>query len=273
MIFDEEIAFVLASETDVPAVAEEGAVIFTFDGGAEVAERRMRVLPPNADLLWREKENRGWTRECQKSFEPLRCGRFRIRASWYRSSSQREKITFDPSLVFGSGHHGSTRGCVEALEKFDIDGKKVLDVGTGSGILAIAAAKMGALFYLCVTDEEALNAAVRNCAQNGIAPRKVWVSSVLRAEKSRDLIVANFIVSDVLIAIRDDLIRALKAKGSLILSGIMERFGRRIREAFSMREPFTVKRDGWLTIAYAKTQDIGGLPFKRALNTAKDESR
>ncbi|MDR0746271.1 MAG: 50S ribosomal protein L11 methyltransferase [Helicobacteraceae bacterium] len=245
-----------------PAVVENGTIVFAFEGRTEAVERRVRTLLPNAALLWREKENREWIREYQKSFKPVRCGRFRVRTSWHKSLSRRGEITIDPALVFGSGHHGSTRGCIEALEKFDMNGKKVLDVGTGSGILAIAAAKMGAIVDLCDTDEKALSAAVKNCEQNEVAPRKFWVGSIAGAEESYDVIVAN-IVSDVLIAIRDDLIRALEAGGALILSGILERFGCRVREAFSLREIFALKRDGWLTIAY-------GLPLKRALNTVKD---
>jgi ribosomal protein L11 methyltransferase len=116
--------------------------------------------------------------------------------------------------------------------------------------LAIAAAKKGAIVSLCDADESAVKVAEKNCALNGAKAEKIWVGSVDKVTNNYDLITAN-IVADILMAIKNDLIAALKAGGILIVSGVLERFERRLGACYDDLETlFVIKRGEWRTIAY-----------------------
>jgi ribosomal protein L11 methyltransferase len=128
----------------------------------------------------------------------------------------------------------------------------VLDVGSGSGILGIAAAKKGAIVSFCDTDQQAVEASLANYAINAAAARSSWVGSVGKVAGNYHFVIAN-IVADVLIAAAGDLTAALKENGVLIISGILERCKSRINEAFGgLDEMFVIGKGEWLTFAYRK---------------------
>ena len=133
-------------------------------------------------------------------------------------------ITIDPSMAFGTGDHGSTAGCLMLLEEYLAEHRaaSALDVGTGSGILAIAAAKLGAE-NLRATDIDpvAVEIARDNVAQNNLSERIAVEQYDGVPPGQYDLIVAN-IVAAVIIAFAPSLVRALNPGGCLIVSGIIE---------------------------------------------------
>ena len=149
-----------------------------------------------------------------------------ITPTWeeYQASSQDKVIIMDPGMAFGTGHHATTALCVAMIDKAlrQCPEKTVLDVGTGTGILAMAAALFGASSVTAIdNDEEAVSAAIENVAFNGMAAT-IDVSGKLidQLTGSFDLVVAN-IIHDALYAMVEDFARLVKPGGFLILSGIL----------------------------------------------------
>src|SRR5439155_25110506 len=128
----------------------------------------------------REIEDRDWLAEWKKDWRPVQVGRFIIAPPWLESvprasaggSSEAIVIHIDPGMAFGTGTHETTRLCLKAIEKY-FSGGSFLDVGTGTGILAIAAAKMFADAHIaaCDTDAEAIAIAKENARLNDVADK------------------------------------------------------------------------------------------------------
>ena len=149
-----------------------------------------------------------------------------IAPTWeqYQASGQEKVIVMDPGMAFGTGHHATTALCVAMIDKAlrQCPEKRVLDVGTGTGILAMAAMLFGASSVTAIdNDEEAVSAAIENAAFNGMAAT-IDVSGKLidQLTGSFDLVVAN-IIHDALYAMVEDFARLVKPDGFLILSGIL----------------------------------------------------
>jgi ribosomal protein L11 methyltransferase len=244
-----EEAYAVGTLLNAPYIDENGAYIFAFSEKEAAIEEAIVAIAPNAVLSWRERDD-AWITEYEKSFEPIEIGEFRVRPSREKRRGDLIDLAIDAATAFGSGRHETTASCLEALSRFELNAKSVLDVGCGSGILAIAAAKKGAMISLCDTDERAVKTAKENCEINGVKPKEIWVGSVDKVTNNYDLITAN-IVADVLIAIKSDLRRALKAGAILIVSGVLERFEKRFDACYGdLKTLFVVKRGEWRTIAY-----------------------
>jgi ribosomal protein L11 methyltransferase len=131
-------------------------------------------------------------------------------------------VRLDPGRAFGSGAHATTRLCLAELEHRVSPGDRVLDVGAGSGVLAVAAAHLGAADVEAVDiDEEAVRATAANAVLNAVdGVVRASCTPVERAEGGRDLVVAN-IGADTLVALAPHLVRALRPGGVLVLSGVL----------------------------------------------------
>ncbi len=204
-----------------------------------------------------------WGEEWKKYFHPLRVGKkIIIKPTWehYRPADDDIVIEIDPGMAFGTGQHASTMMCLEAMEDiFAQNGaprRKVLDVGTGTGILGIAAAKMGAGRVVCLDiDEKAIEIACENAILNRVekklAIKKGDVSSL---HDSFNLILAN-LTAKLLIAISGDLANLLKPGGYLAISGIIEQNRKEIEDCFfgsSLIHLRTIKRQEWLCYTFAR---------------------
>jgi ribosomal protein L11 methyltransferase len=178
----------------------------------DTADRRMLMgLYPGA----REcvEEQRDWVAESRAMLQPMEVGRrFFLAPEWRDDPAPagRFRIVVNPGMAFGTGVHETTRLCLEALEEFVTLGARVLDVGTGSGILAQAAALLGAgKVYACDTDPVAVEIA-----------RDGFVGSVTAvASGSVDLVVAN-ISPEAITELAADLVRVLRPGGVLLASGL-----------------------------------------------------
>lgn len=170
-------------------------------------------------------EEEEWAEAWKQFFHTTRVGkRFVIKPPWedYAPEPKDIVIEIDPGMAFGTGNHATTRLCLQALEKYLKRRSLVVDFGTGSGILAIAAAKLGAGLVIAFdADEIAVRAARENVQRNDME----MVIEVHRAESLKfvsarvDLITAN-IVAETIIANAHDLADSLKTGGALIASGI-----------------------------------------------------
>lgn len=194
---------------------------------------RMRLTAPLERIRYRAVRDQDWAEEWKRFFTVQHVGRrIVIRPSWetYEPEADEVVIDLDPGTAFGTGQHQTTRLCLAALEQYVRPGATVLDVGTGSGILAIAAALLGAdQVRACDTDANAVVAAEANVARNGVAAVVECITGSLgsdwpwpdAAEASADLVVAN-ISSLALVALMPQIAAALPPGGCFIGSGFID---------------------------------------------------
>lgn len=186
---------------------------------------RIYELPSSSvrDMNVREIEDRDWLGEWKQSWQPVEIGRFIIAPPWSDISDRPDRliIRIEPGMAFGTGTHETTRLCLDAIQKHFLGGS-FLDVGTGTGILAIAAAKLfhDARVEACDTDEAAIAIAQENAAANDVAKQISFrVGSVDDATASADLVCAN-LTADVISQMLPTLVSL--SCGKLVLSGILE---------------------------------------------------
>lgn len=207
-------------------------------------------LDPCLKIEVTQKEDRDWIESYKKSVMPIQIGKLYIHPSWHSPKDGLINITIDPALAFGSGHHESTSGCLEMIEKYATKGSNALDVGCGSGILAIVLNKLGVSVDICDTDSQAIDAAKENFRKNGAKFESAWVGSVGSAKKSYDLVVAN-IIADIILILQNDLKKYVKRDGKLILSGILDNYLDRIKKSFSdFKLIEELQKNEWVTLVY-----------------------
>jgi ribosomal protein L11 methyltransferase len=181
---------------------------------------------PVPKLTWREIEPQNWNAQWEKTIQPIRVTEsITITPSWHRVVPEDGQLVLviDPKMSFGTGYHETTRLSLRMLDGMPLHGQHVLDVGTGTGILAIAAAKLGAASVVALDiDEWAYSNAVENAERNGVAGSVQIHHCPLTSLPARqfDLIIAN-IQLDVIAGLLDDMLLRLKEKGCLILSGLL----------------------------------------------------
>lgn len=198
-------------------------------------------------------KNKDWIQNYQQNVQPVSCGKFYIRPSWHekfpnKKDTQNEKIDLivDPSLAFGSGHHASTAMCLEFLSNTPLEGKTMLDVGCGSGILSLAGKKLGAEVEMCDNDILAVKESKKNFTLNGLKPDKIWQGSINHTHKKYDVIVVN-ILADIIKMLQSSINNALKSDSILILSGILEEHQTSVLKKFNNLKPLEVLYiDGWV---------------------------
>jgi ribosomal protein L11 methyltransferase len=191
-----------------------------------------------------------WGEAWKKYFKPLRVTKnIIIKPTWERYSPGGHDIIIeiDPGMAFGTGQHPSTRMCLQAMEDLILQDRtarswRVMDVGAGTGILGIAAAKLGAGKVICVEiDKQAAEIAGENIRTNGVEDKvDVIYQDVTTIHETFDLIVAN-LTAKMLIKLRAHLISLLKRGGVVVMSGIIEQ-NREDMEHHFFAEPFVVQR-------------------------------
>jgi len=210
-------------------------------------ERCRALLPQPCEVC--ELADRDWVRASQAQFEPLAIGeRLWIGASWHEPPVASAVVRIDPGLAFGTGSHPSTRLVLRFLEQGLKGGERVLDYGCGSGILAIAAAKLGAARVDAVdVDFQALEATCANAAANAVAVRACAPEAL--APGRYDVVVAN-ILAQPLIVLAPALAARTETGGVIALSGLLEAQGTEVAAAYApwFREQSAAREEGWLLV-------------------------
>ncbi len=170
-----------------------------------------------------ELEDRAWEREWLRDFGPMRFGeRLWIRPGGAAIDDDDAVIVdLDPGLAFGTGTHATTGLCLEWLDGIDLDGKTVLDYGCGSGVLAIAALKLGCRHAVATDiDPQAIAATEDNAARNGVAERLTTLADAAAIDASFDVVIANILAAP-LIELAQPIASRVRSGCSLALSGIL----------------------------------------------------
>ncbi len=157
-------------------------------------------------------------------------------------------VRLDPGLAFGSGTHATTALCLAWLERHLAPGKRMLDVGSGSGILSVAALKLGASEVTAVDyDAQARLATADNAARNGVGENVTVLEALDEVPGRFDVVVAN-ILAAILIELADDLVDRVTPGGELVLSGILENQGDWVQAAFPDLDWHVDQREEWLLL-------------------------
>ncbi len=205
----------------------------------DIGVRLVSLLQPMGPLQERVLEEQEWETAWKAHFTLMRIGRrLVIKPTWqeYTPTAGEAVVDLDPGMAFGTGHHPTTRMCLEFLEERVTPGARVLDVGTGSGILAIAAAKLGAASVLGVDiDPAAATVAQVNARQNGVAGIvKAIAGSLPNADVARhgyNIVVAN-ITAKTIVDVAHPLAQAVAEGGVVVVSGILRDREPEVEEAF-----------------------------------------
>ncbi|MDE6274110.1 MAG: 50S ribosomal protein L11 methyltransferase [Clostridiales bacterium] len=182
-------------------------------------------------------EGDDWIDVWKKHFRPLHIGaRVVVVPEWiaYEKKEGEITVTLDSNMAFGTGEHETTSMCLELLQNYVNEGSVCIDVGCGSGILGIAAAKLGAkTCYLTDIDTIAVESAKHNCQKNGVSENVIVAHSNLldNADIKGDVVFAN-ITAEVLSLLAPSIPKNLKRDGVLILSGIIESRLSLVKEAY-----------------------------------------
>jgi ribosomal protein L11 methyltransferase len=210
-----------------------------------------------------EVENEDWLAEWKKNWKPTVTGRFIVAPAWQEvDAGDRIVIRIDPSMAFGTGTHETTRLCLKSIETNYRDGESFLDVGTGTGILAIGAAMLHAKgvvknFYGCDTDEDSVTIAIENALLNGVTGIDFEHARLEESAPIHDFTCAN-LTADVILPILPLLMS--KTRRVLVLSGILREQESDVTTALETlgAKDFHVERDGeWIgiTIKISSTEE------------------
>jgi ribosomal protein L11 methyltransferase len=202
-----------------------------------------------------------WAEAWKQHLTVLHVGRrLVIRPSWlpYTPSGEEVVVELDPGMAFGTGTHPTTQMCLLALEDAVYPGARVLDLGTGSGILAIAAAKLGAGRVLALdTDPQAVTVARENVHRNGVADRvRVARGSLAQAVGRFDVVAVNILAGVLVEMAEGGLARRLAPEGRLVAAGLLVGQEEEVRDAFE-RAGLTVigrrQMDDWVALEATRT--------------------
>ncbi|WEX76327.1 50S ribosomal protein L11 methyltransferase [Sinorhizobium numidicum] len=268
MVFVDEDYAIATMEIDEKRDIWEASIYMMADEEESVKARLGDALAADFSDLAIEREvlpDIDWIAKSLEGLAPVRAGRFVVHGSHDRDKVKTGEIAIeiDAGQAFGTGHHGTTAGCLEVLASVARTRPvhNVLDLGTGSGVLAIAAWKLLRVPVLATDiDPIATSVAKDNARRNGVSTGMTFAtapgfhSTAFRASGPFDLIIAN-ILARPLIKMAAQLVANLAPGGSVILSGILAEQRWKVLAAYNgqhLKHVRTIWRNGWVTIHLAK---------------------
>lgn len=263
-VFGEEDFAIATTEVDEKKDIWEACVYLMRDEEADVRvrlEEALKVPFPDVEVRCEDIPDFDWVAKSLEGLKPVRAGRFLVHGSHDREKVRPGDIgiEIDAGQAFGTGHHGTTAGCLEVIDSV-VRSRRVrnaLDLGTGSGVLAIAVRKLKNIPVLATDiDPIATRVAAENVRRNGIVSGILtetasgFHSTAFSAHGPFDLIIAN-ILARPLIRMAPKLVEYLAPGGTVILSGILASQRWKVLAAYNgakMRHVRTIWRNGWVTI-------------------------
>ncbi len=255
---------------------EPGTTYFFTDGHSrDLAHAAISAAWPSAAVHARDVDDEDWARRSQENLKPVTVGRMTVSPPWHKRAAtptlepptsnlepppsspesrapslESIEIVIAPSMGFGTGHHATTRLCLAALQRLNLTGQRVLDVGTGSGVLAIAARALGAASAVGLDyDADAIQAAQENLDANPAIDQVRFDTGDLRdvGMAPADVVLAN-LTGALLVQSASLLVAAVRPGGQLILSGLLAHERDEVVAAFdamaSVRHEAV--EDGWV---------------------------
>jgi ribosomal protein L11 methyltransferase len=205
-----------------------------------------------------------WAARSQAGLNAIRVGNIVVAPPWDAGNPEllgagpAVTIVIEPSMGFGTGHHATTRLCLAALQAIDLRGKTLIDVGTGSGVLALAASRLGAVHVLGIDDDpDAIESARQNVGLNPGADVTLGVVDIRRAMlRPFDVVVAN-LTGGLLMSISKTLSALTAASGQLILGGFLEREEQDVRTTFAdWRIERRLQEDEWVCVTLSRISHL-----------------
>lgn len=231
------------------------------------AVARLRALIPSARRTRSEISQvaeQDWVTLSQSGFEPLIAGRFRVRTPEHAPRDDRFDLVIPAGLAFGTGQHATTAGCLTALDALKRRGRRyrtILDLGTGTGLLAFAAKRLwpNALVIASDIDPISVRVVAENAALNRVRGLRLAVADgidhrELIAHRPYDLIIANILAAP-LIEMADEIAQALAPGATLLLAGLLDTQAERVARAYrrgGLRLAETVTPGEWPTLRMIK---------------------
>jgi len=205
-------------------------------------------------ISWQAVEDADWTRAWMDQFQPMQFGRRTFIYPWNiepPADPDAVIVRLDPGLAFGTGTHATTALCLQWLDGLDLHGRVVLDFGCGSGILAIAALRLGAEHAIGIdNDPQALIASQDNAERNAVGVRLQLFAPEQAPAIAVDVLVAN-ILAGALIALEGRLAAHCKPGARIALSGILDGQENEVIATFAedFRDLEVARQDGWVRIS------------------------
>ena len=232
-------------------------VVQALYAGQEEADIALKLLSANYSHLNYSIETlpeQDWERVCMDDFKPQRFGeRLWITPTWQEPPEpEAVNLILDPGLAFGTGNHPTTYLCLTWLEQAKLGEMRVIDYGCGSGILAIAALKLGASHVAAVDiDQQALLATQNNATTNAISESQLSIDFPDTLTEPVDLILANILLTP-LIQLKSRFIQLLKKNGHLVVSGILANQAQTLIDAYQpeLKAVTTLTHDDWGLIVF-----------------------
>ncbi len=245
---DPDLILAAADDYSPTAVEERDGILRIFFPTAEIRDRAADALRASVPVATLDVDDQDWARK--QHLDPITVGNITVVPEPRVPSDGRSPITIviPPSMGFGTGHHATTRLCLAALQSADPRGKTVLDVGTGSGLLAIAAVMLGATHAIGTDDDaDALQAANENLDFNHVTNVEFVVSDLMKEPlPTADIVLAN-LMGALVVRAAARLVAAVRPGGVLIVSGVLATERDEIRRAFANQASVTdVQEDEWL---------------------------
>ncbi len=231
-------------------------VFFTHAVDRDAARAALSAQFPQLTMSAMDVSDEDWAARSQRGLTAVEAGRFIVAPPWAvpESLSDRTLIVIEPSMGFGTGHHATTRLCLRALSTLDLRGQSVLDLGTGSGVLAIAAALSGARSVVGIdVDQDAIENARHNATLNRAFVPPLFEVGDFREHTMRhaDVVMAN-LTSGMLRSTADSLRALVSPAGTLLVSGFDESERDAVREALgSWTHESSETEDGWVVLTLA----------------------
>jgi len=182
-----------------------------------------------------------WKNEWRKYYQPIYIGNITIVPKWLDGEYPGKKVLIEPGNAFGTGNHETTCLCIELMQEIDVKDKTVFDVGCGSGILGIVAAKLGAKYCeLSDIDQDAVKSTKDNIELNCVEGQCKAMCSDLKTDcnEKSDVLIAN-ITADILIRLEKSIYSNVKSGGNLIISGIINERANDVLDAY---KKYTLKK-------------------------------
>lgn len=253
--FIQEILIARMEDIGYDGFQQEGSNLYAFINKDQFnAPYLEELLSPHA-LSWSSLElpDKNWNEEWEKNFQPVIVGTFcAIRASFHVPIRDvLHQLVITPKMSFGTGHHATTYMMIQAMESLDLKGKRVLDFGTGTGVLAILAERLGSTDILAIdNDEWSIRNTAENITENAAVAIRVEKMETLPANGQFDVILAN-INRHIILKELPGMGQQLRKDGVILLSGLLEDDFQIIeKEALKNELPISgrLTKNGWICL-------------------------